>query len=80
MGTRLIRLPYLALSGSGSLEQLILSTFVGLARNIYERTAYVSTSGVAAEAGVEAAMRMSAPERLEDDTCSTKSDVWTFGM
>lgn len=57
----------------------------GAARDIYRSEVYLSTAQRAANAGgrgVEADMlwRILAPESMEDEQFSSKSDVWAFGL
>lgn len=51
----------------------------GMARDIYQSAVYVSHKGMEHAAHGDEVLTW-APEVLEDDSFSTKSDVWAFGV
>lgn len=51
-----------------------------MARDIYGSDTYVATEAGQSSLMEDHAVRMWAPESLEDDEFSSKSDVWSFGM
>lgn len=51
-----------------------------MARDIYVNDVYVSQNKGSTESEMGKVVHLLAPESLEDDIYTAKSDVWAFGM
>lgn len=58
---------------------LISSAPLGMARDVYQSAVYVSHGDVGRGGNNDSVLSW-APEVLEDDSFSSKSDVWAFGV
>lgn len=54
--------------------------FPGMARETYQQQIYKSSTSSKSVDGYNELPRHWAPESLEDEEFSVKSDVWSFGM